>query len=133
PMVAELYVFLLALFHLGAVGIFLDPSAGREHVERCCGIYPPRMFFGAARAHLLRLVSPAVRRIGVFVGASWQPRTVSLSLLRAEHRKDIRPVADQAPALVTFTSGSTGMPKAAVRTHHFLLAQHRAVAASLNL
>jgi acyl-CoA synthetase (AMP-forming)/AMP-acid ligase II len=29
------------------------------------------------------------------------------------------------PALLTFTSGSTGQPKAALRTHSFLLAQHR--------
>ena len=33
-MAAELYVFLLALFRLGAVGLFIDPSAeiGRAHV-----------------------------------------------------------------------------------------------------
>ncbi len=31
------------------------------------------------------------------------------------------------PALASFTSGSTGEPKAAIRTHGFLLAQHRAI------
>src|SRR5581483_10534637 len=133
PMAAELYVFLLALFQLGAVGIFLDPSAGREQIERCCNIYPPKVFFGSARAHLLRIVSPAVRRIDLFVGTSWQPGTVTFSSLHAEHRNDVTPLADTAPALVTFTSGSTGIPKAAVRTHQFLLAQHRAIAASLKL
>jgi len=133
PMAAELYVFLLALFQLGAVGIFLDPSAGLEQIERCCHAYPPKVFFGSARAHLLRMVSPAVRRIALFVGTSWQPRTVTLSSVQAEHGKHITPVDDMAPALVTFTSGTTGTPKAAVRSHHFLLAQHRAVAASLNL
>jgi acyl-CoA synthetase (AMP-forming)/AMP-acid ligase II len=34
---------------------------------------------------------------------------------------------------MTFTSGSTGQPKAAVRTHGFLLAQHRALADSIKL
>jgi acyl-CoA synthetase (AMP-forming)/AMP-acid ligase II len=34
---------------------------------------------------------------------------------------------------MTFTSGSTGQPKAAVRTHDFLLAQHRALADSIQL
>ena len=37
------------------------------------------------------------------------------------------------PAIITFTSGSTGEPKAAVRTHGFLIAQHRALVESLAL
>ena len=39
---------------------------------------------------------------------------------------------DDEPALVTFTSGSTGVPKAAVRTHGFLLAQHRTLSRALD-
>ena len=42
-------------------------------------------------------------------------------------------VPDDAPALLTFTSGSTGAPKAAVRSHGLLAAQQRAVAAALGL
>lgn len=40
--------------------------------------------------------------------------------------------ADTA-ALASFTSGSTGQPKAAIRTHGFLLAQHRAIEESFTL
>ena len=36
-------------------------------------------------------------------------------------------------ALITFTSGSTGAAKAAVRTHGFLLAQHAVLARDLEL
>jgi acyl-CoA synthetase (AMP-forming)/AMP-acid ligase II len=134
PMITELYVFLLALFYLGAVGIFLDPSVGRGHVERCCGICPPKAFFGSARSHLLRLVSPALRHVPLFFGTSWQPGSTNLSSLRSTGPlKGINSVDGNAPALITFTSGSTGIPKAAVRTHDFLQAQHRALAASLCL
>ena len=35
PMSAELYVALIAIFRLGLVAMFLDPSAGKEHIERC--------------------------------------------------------------------------------------------------
>src|SRR5437764_278215 len=63
PMSAELYVCLLALFRLRLVAMFLDPSAGREHIERCCELHRPKAFIGSAKAHLLRLVSYALRRI----------------------------------------------------------------------
>ena len=42
PMSRELYLILLALFRLGAVAMFLDPSAGRAHIEQCCAIGQPR-------------------------------------------------------------------------------------------
>ncbi|HEY9643699.1 MAG TPA: AMP-binding protein, partial [Coleofasciculaceae cyanobacterium] len=35
PMSAELYVLLLALFRLGSVAMFVDPAAGRSHLEQC--------------------------------------------------------------------------------------------------
>src|SRR5258708_30741506 len=40
-------------------------------------------------------------------------------------RDEIFDAAPDDPALLTFTSGSTGQPKAMVRSHGFLLAQHR--------
>ena len=44
PMSIELYVFLIALFRIGCVGIFLDPSAGRSYVDHCLQIYSPKAF-----------------------------------------------------------------------------------------
>ncbi|MGE5707615.1 MAG: AMP-binding protein, partial [Bacteroidota bacterium] len=63
PMSIELYAVLLAIFRLGAIAMFLDPSAGKEHLERCCRISPPKAFIATAKAHLLRLLSPSIRRI----------------------------------------------------------------------
>ena len=59
---AELYLVLIALFRIGCVAIFLDPSAGREHIERCCNIFPPKAFFGSAKAQLLRWTMPTLRQ-----------------------------------------------------------------------
>jgi acyl-CoA synthetase (AMP-forming)/AMP-acid ligase II len=127
PMSAELYAALIALFRLGLVPMFVDPSAGREHIEQCCTVYPPQAFVGSARAHLLRLVSPALQHISrKFVIGPSLPGAVPWG--RAAHlAPDERILGGdaEAPALITFTSGSTGRPKAAIRTHRFLLAQYQ--------
>jgi acyl-CoA synthetase (AMP-forming)/AMP-acid ligase II len=134
PVAAELYLVLIALFRLGCVAIFLDPSAGRAHIERCCAIFPPKAFFGSPRAHLLRWTIPALRRVPKAFCSGWFPGSQRLNLTTdAKPSRDILPLPAEAPALVTFTSGSTGQPKAALRTHGFLLAQHRALEASLEL
>src|SRR5208282_3898869 len=66
--------------------------------------------------------------------SNWFPGARRLDLrTNASSSREIVPLAAEAPALVTFTSGSTGQPKAAMRTHGFLLAQHRALETSLAL
>lgn len=135
PMSAELYVALLAVFRLGLVAMFLDPSAGREHIERCCALHAPKAFLGSTKAHLLRLFSPALRRIPVKLVAGW-PLPGATRWSRADRLQPLADILDcsaDTPALLTFTSGSTGQPKAAVRTHGFLLAQHQVLADSLHL
>lgn len=134
PVSAELYLVLIALFRLGCLAIFLDPSAGREHIERCCAIFPPKAFFGSRRAQLLRWTIPPLRRVPHSYCPEWFPGAHRLRLsMESSPSREIVSLAAEAPALVTFTSGSTGQPKAAMRTHGFLLAQHRALETSLAL
>lgn len=135
PMSAELYVALLALFRLRLIAMFLDPSAGRAHIERCCALHAPRGLIASAKAHLLRLWSPALRRIPVkfSIGLPVPGARCWSRLHQSAPHGSIESCPLEMPALLTFTSGSTGQPKAAVRTHGFLLAQHRSLAASLRL
>lgn len=132
PMSAALYVFLIALFRIGAVAIFLDPSAGRRHLDRCLRIAPPNAFFGSAKAQWLRLWIPRLRRVSIVFCPTRVPGTVRISLEEKGLESSAIAFADNGtPALITLTSGSTGEPRAALRTHGFLLAQHRALKASL--
>ncbi len=133
PMSAELYVTLGAIFRLGMVAMFLDPSAGRDHLEQCCAVHAPQALIASAKAHLLRLTSPSLRRIRhKFVIGGIVPGAMTLSM-RAANNVAITKTESSSPALITFTSGSTGQPKAALRTHGFLLAQYEALRRSLSL
>ncbi|HVO84882.1 MAG TPA: AMP-binding protein [Syntrophobacteria bacterium] len=135
PMSNELYIALLAIFRLGLVALFIDPWAGKNHLEACCRLRPPKALIATPKAHLLRLVSPALRRIPIKLSTgSWVPGAGRWGWWRdAGAGLDVASCDADTPALVTFTSGSTGEPKAAVRTHGFLLAQHRVLARELRL
>lgn len=135
PVSPELYVALLAVFRLGATAMFLDPSAGLAHLEACCAMQPPRALIARDRAHLLRLRSAALRSIPLKYSIAWPVPGAR----RWSARGSLPPLDEdvacggEAPALLTFTSGSTGQPKAAVRTHGFLLAQHDVLARRIHL
>ena len=134
-MSAELYVLLTAVFRLELVAVFIDPSAAKGHLERCCELYPPQALIASSKAHLLRLVSSNLRRIPLKFSLGFPV----FGARRLEHYsrypalEQIAKCAPETPALITFTSGSTGQPKAAVRSHGFLMAQHRALERSLAL
>jgi acyl-CoA synthetase (AMP-forming)/AMP-acid ligase II len=131
PVSIELYEFLLAAFHAGIRVMLADPSAGREFLSLCCQRVTPDAFFGSWKAQCLRVAVPSLRRIGTaFVTNAWFPGARRWRSDRGGF--PMVDVPDDEPALITFTSGSTGVPKAAVRSHGFLLAQHRELSAALD-
>ncbi|MBD2056239.1 AMP-binding protein [Oculatella sp. FACHB-28] len=135
PMSAQLYVALMAVFQLGMVAMFLDPSAGQEHLERCCALYPPQALIASSKAHLLRVRSPALQQISVKYSIGFPVPGAKRweSAQRLQPLTQIASITADTPALLTFTSGSTGQPKAVVRSHGFLIAQHRVLQKNLEL
>lgn len=131
PMSADLYVALLAVFHVGGTAVFLDAWADRARLETAVKLARPELLIAPAPVHILRLVSPSLRRIPRrwFAGSALRPRLRAASG-DPEAPADVEP---SAPALITFTTGSTGAPKAAVRSHGLLWAQHEALADHLRL
>ena len=124
PMSIELYIALLAILRLGLLALVPDPSAGLAGLARCCTAWPPRGFIGGPRAHALRLVSSLLRKIPIPIAIGW-PIPGAIRWNPAASGIEDVPIHDcpsEAPALVTFTSGSSGTPKTIVRSHGLLLA-----------
>ena len=128
PMSIALYEILLSVFSIGATAVFLDAWADARRLDQAAELAEAKAFIAIPKAWLLLLRSRALRRIPVrlFPCFGRLARRPTTSFRPAE-------CLSGDPALVTFTTGSTGVPKAALRTCGFLLAQHHALAASLDI
>lgn len=133
-MSVALYLTLIGMFRRRVTAVFVDPSAGHAHLDACVRRIRPDAFVAIPRAHLLRLRSRAIRDIPINLAIGRRvPFASPIAYRTGAFGPPVEPCTPDEPAIITFTSGSTGQPKAAVRTHGFLLAQHRALVDSIDL
>lgn len=117
-----LFRILLALFRMGAVALFPDPSAALGSLRHAVHTVPVRAMTAPGKIRALRWLLPFLWRIRCLAPPSPEADGPGIGMI---------PIGDDHPALITFTSGSTGRPKGIVRSHGFLLNQHAKVAATL--
>lgn len=130
PMGIDLYRLVSGLFASGSTGVIVDPAMGfklaREAVRRV-GV---QGMAGPPLTHVLRFLSPSLWR-GLALSGSWVPGAVAYDSARGGQLPQSFP--GDTPALITFTTGSTGRPKAMARSHDFLACQHAVLSAHRGL
>jgi acyl-CoA synthetase (AMP-forming)/AMP-acid ligase II len=134
PVSIELFTSILAVFRLGATVLILDPSAGIEKLTHAVEVAKPRALIISAKGILAALALSALRRIKLkFSDGIAPPGWFSLNESSWHRYSHIEPVQGDTPALITLTSGTSGLPKLIIRTHDFLRKQLEAVSANCSL
>ncbi|MCU0355367.1 MAG: AMP-binding protein [Cytophagales bacterium] len=136
PISIDLYTTVLALFHCGAVAVFAEEWADRKKLAEYLQIAKCKAIISTKKIlFLASLLSKSIRKIPLKINIP------SFTVLRLPftvkivspdkskpHDREVtvngeRQTLSEEEALVTFTTGSTGTPKAANRTHGFLRQQ----------
>lgn len=122
PVSPALYAVLVGLWRLGATAVFPEPALGFAGLQHAARETRPKALCSPRWLRLLAMTSGVLRGI-------------PLRLSPAAHARGggaFQPPPTDAPALISFSSGSTGLPKAMARSHALLLAQYEGTARLLS-
>jgi len=133
PLSVDLYAVLTGVLKMGGVAVFVSPWMSPEHIASSADLASADAYIGSGKSQLLRARHAKLREIplSVTTGARfWRvPARLSLSELRSQPGSgEVERVGASDPALISFTSGSSDVPKAANRTHDILAGQQKALA-----
>jgi len=132
PMSLPMYVAMFAVQKLGAIAVFLDSWARSSHLGASAACATPKAMISHKAAFELIAGVEEFKQMPLRViagpgeGASYSATLEQL--LQTQGQVPLAAVTGDATALITFTTGSSGTPKGANRTHRFLCAQHEALA-----
>ncbi|MEM9471503.1 MAG: AMP-binding protein [Pseudomonadota bacterium] len=117
PVGIDLFACLAAVWRLGATVVFPEPALGLKGLRHAADAVAPKAFLSSGWYRLLGWLVPELRALDLRLTprASIDPPVADM----LSEREDV--------ALISFTSGSTGQPKAIARSHSFMMAQARAI------
>jgi len=130
PMSVDLYLVISSLQRIGAIPVFLDSWSRRGQLGIAIKQVRPKAIISIVAAFELCKTIPEANEIPIKieVGKNTAQYSANLQDLAFEDAMSpIAPLLSEHTALITFTTGSSGTPKGADRTHRFLAAQHYAL------
>ena len=113
---AELYASLAALWSLGATVVLPEPAMGLKGLRHAIATTKPKFFCANGLYCFLKWLLPPLWGLPLLRPGGVTPVT------------EVKERVNNEVALISFTSGTTGAPKAIPRSHFFLMAQYDAVA-----
>jgi olefin beta-lactone synthetase len=130
PVTLDLYVALIGMLRAGLVPAIPPPGATFGALARCAQTHPPRAVLAGGVGWAAVAAIPELRRATRLATVAGPFAFDILHDARASCG-EIVARGDDDPAMLTFTSGSTGAPKAMIRSHGVARAQIDALAAAL--
>lgn len=116
PVGIDLYAAIAALWRLGATIVFPEPALGLPGLRHAVKMTEPKALLTSGFYGAIRWLVPDLWFVPLHLGIDAKTPGNRIAALAPEH-----------PALISFTSGTTGKPKAIVRSHDFLSAQDTAL------
>ncbi len=121
----KLCVFMLAALQTGASIMYVDIHARQDSLRSVFADYKPDMVLVSDTTKHIRFLFGEINRIKQVINIDKASRN-------AVDTPDISDIPEDMPALLTMTTGSTGRPKIAVRSHLDLMQQLELINANID-